>query len=232
MSRLFFALCLMMQTVPITIPENRVILNQITWETFKQLLQELGDNRSSRLAYNEGMLEIMTPLGEHEHSKCFISDLIAIIADEMDLNIKKMGSLTLTKGTIKKGVEPDACYYLKNEPLVRHKQDIKLDFDPPPDLVLEIDMTNSSLNKLPIYAALGVAEIWRYNGNDLTGFILNNDSKDYDESKYSLVFPWLELLKIIPFLQQSLRDGETKTLRDFRQWVRNFRNPVVNDGVL
>lgn len=212
----------MIQTVPVTIPENRVILNQITWETFQQLLQELGNNRSSLLAYNEGMLEIMTPLGEHEHSKCFISDLIAIIADEMNLNIKKMGSLTLKKETIKKGVEPDACYYLKNEPLVRHKQDIRLDFDPPPDLVLEIDMSNSSLNKLPIYAVLGVTEIWRYNGNNLTGFVLNNDSQYYEESKYSLTFSWLELSQLIPFLQQSLRDGETKTLRDFRQWVRHF----------
>ena len=164
----------------------------------------------------------MTPLGKHEHSKCFISDLVAIIADEMDLNIKKMGSLTLKKEIIKKGVEPDACYYLKNEPLVRQKQNITLDLDPPPDLVLEIDMSNSSLNKLPIYAALGVAEIWRYNGNNLTGFIFNNDSQDYQESQYSLAFPWLELSQLLPFLQQSLQDGETKTLRNFRQWVRRF----------
>ena len=140
----------------------------------------------------------------------------------MDLNIKKMGSLTLKKEIIKKGVEPDACYYLKNEPLVRQKQNITLDLDPPPDLVLEIDMSNSSLNKLPIYAALGVAEIWRYNGNNLTGFIFNNDSQDYQESQYSLAFPWLELSQLLPFLQQSLQDGETKTLRNFRQWVRRF----------
>ncbi|EHJ10492.1 hypothetical protein CWATWH0003_4755 [Crocosphaera watsonii WH 0003] len=133
-----------------------------------------------------------------------------------------MGSLTLKKEIIKKGVEPDACYYLKNEPLVRQKQNITLDLDPPPDLVLEIDMSNSSLNKLPIYAALGVAEIWRYNGNNLTGFIFNNDSQDYQESQYSLAFPWLELSQLLPFLQQSLQDGETKTLRNFRQWVRRF----------
>ena len=83
-------------------------------------------------------------------------------------------------------------------------------------------MSNSSLNKLPIYAALGVAEIWRYNGNNLTGFILNNDSQDYQKSQYSLAFPWLELSQLLPFLQQSLQDGETKTLRNFRQWVRRF----------
>ncbi|HAC65199.1 MAG TPA: hypothetical protein DCF68_17135 [Cyanothece sp. UBA12306] len=211
-----------MKTFALTIPENRVILNQITWETFKQLLEELGNKRSSRLAYNQGILEIMTPLGEHEHSKCFIDILVRQISIELDLNIKAMGSLTLKKEMSKKGVEPDACYYLKNEPLVRHKQDITLDVDPAPDLVLEIDMSNNSLNKLPIYAALGVAEIWRYDGSDLISLILNNDSQDYEKSNYSSVFPWLELSQLLPFLQQSLKDGETKTLQDFRQWVRNF----------
>ncbi|MGK7940943.1 MAG: hypothetical protein AB4062_12505 [Crocosphaera sp.] len=83
-------------------------------------------------------------------------------------------------------------------------------------------MSSISLNKLPIYAALGVAGIWLYNGNNLIAFIMNNDSQDYEESAYSLVFPWLQLSQIPPFIQQILNDGETKTLKDFRQWVRNF----------
>lgn len=212
-----------MQTLPLTLPENRVILNHLSWETFQQMLLELGETRSSRLAYDQGMLEIMTPLGEHEHSKCLIDDFVRIMADELDLNIKKMGSLTLKKEGIKKGVEPDACYSLKNEPLVRHKQDIQLDVDPAPDLVLEIDMSSSSLNKFPIYAALGIAEIWRYNGRELISLILNHENQNYKISPYSLAFPWLELAQIPPFIQQSLRDGETKTLKDFRLWVRKVR---------
>ncbi|ACK66544.1 protein of unknown function DUF820 [Rippkaea orientalis PCC 8801] len=209
-----------MQTIQPSIAENRVILNNITWETFNQLLLELGENRASRLAYNDGIIEIMTPFGQHEHSNRFIDDLIRVIALELNLNIKKMGSLTLKKDLIKKGVEPDSCYYLTNEPLVRHKQDIRLNIDPPPDLVLEIDMSNSSLNKLPIYVALGVPEVWQYQGSTLIGFILDSDNQNYAQSDYSLAFPWLELAQIPPFIQQSLRDGETATLKAFSQWVK------------
>ncbi len=201
------------------ITENRVILNNITWETFKQIIKELGEKRVIRLAYDQGIVEIMTPFGQHEYSNRFIDNLIIVIALELNLNIKTMGSLTLKKEMVKKGVEPDSCYYLNNEPLVRNKQDIRLDIDPPPDLVLEIDMSNSSLNKLPIYVALGVPEIWRYDGNQLIAFILN-DQKNYVKSDYSLTFPWLKLADILPFIDQSLRDGETATLKQFRQWIK------------
>ncbi len=201
------------------ITENRVILNNITWETFKQIIKELGEKRVIRLAYDQGIVEIMTPFGQHEYSNRFIDNLIVVIALELNLNIKTMGSLTLKKEMVKKGVEPDSCYYLNNEPLVRNKQDIRLDIDPPPDLVLEIDMSNSSLNKLPIYVALGVPEIWRYDGNQLIAFILN-DQQNYVQSDYSLTFPWLKLANILPFIDQSLRDGETATLKQFRQWIK------------
>ncbi len=200
------------------VTENRVILNNITWETFNQILKELGNNRVIRLAYDQGIVEIMTPFGQHEYSNRFIDNLILVIALELNLNIKTMGSLILKKELVKKGVEPDSCYYLNNEPLVRHKQDIRLDIDPPPDLVLEIDMSNSSLNKLPIYAALGVPEIWRYDGNTLIVFILDN--QNYVESDYSLTFPWLKIADLLPFIDQSLREGETAILKQFRRWIK------------
>ncbi|ACB53878.1 hypothetical protein cce_4530 [Crocosphaera subtropica ATCC 51142] len=207
-----------MKIIQQSVTENRVVLNNITWETFNQLLKELGDKRVIHLAYDQGIVEIMTPFGQHEYSNRFLDNLILVIALELDLNIKTMGSLTLKKEIVKKGVEPDSCYYLNNEPLVRHKQDIRLDIDPPPDLVLEIDMSNSSLNKLPIYAALGVPEIWRYDGHQLIAFILNN--QNYVESDYSLTFPWLKLADLLPFIQQSLQEGETATLKKFRQWIQ------------
>jgi Uma2 family endonuclease len=200
--------------------ENRVILNPVSWETFTQLLQDLGNNRGSRLAYDRGIIEIITPLGEHEHTNRFIDDLIRVITDELNLNIKKMGALTLKKDILKQGVEPDSCYYLDSEPLVRHKQDINLEFDPPPDLVLEIDITSGSLNKLPIYAALGVKEIWRYNGSNLKVFILDKTTLTYQQSEQSLAFPWLDLSKIPAHVQQSLQYGETAALKSFRAWIR------------
>jgi Uma2 family endonuclease len=201
-------------------------LSNVSWQTFEQLLKELGDKRSTRLAYDQGVLEIMTPLGLHENSNRFIDDLIRAIADELNLNLKKFGSLTLKREKKLKGAEPDSCYYLQNEPLVRSKQEIDLDNDPPPDLVLEIDITSGSLDKRPIYAAVGVPELWRYDGKKLEVFVLQLSSQDYQQVNQSPTFPWMPLDVIPRFIRQSLVDGETATLRAFRAWVREQGSPV------
>jgi Uma2 family endonuclease len=185
-------------------------------------LDDLGDNRVIRLYYDQGVLEIMTPLGEHENNNRFIDDLVRAIADELNLNLKKMGSLTLKREELLKGAEPDSCYYLENEPLVRHKQNINLESDPPPDLVLEIDITSSSLDKQTIYAAFEIPELWRYNGQELEVFVLDKTTQSYQKSIQSLHFPWLPLEVIPQYIRQSLRDGETATLKSFRTWVRKL----------
>lgn len=209
-----------MTTATLLIPEQRTILKQVSWQTFINLLNDLGDNRAARLYYDQGVLEIMTPLGEHENNNRFIECLIGVIADELNLNLKRFGSLTLKQEELLKGAEPDSCYYLKNEPLVRHKQNIDLASDPPPDLVLEIDITSSSLDKKPIYAAFGIPELWRYNGQKLEVFVLDKTTRFYQKLTQSLHFPWLPLEIIPQYIRQSLRDGETATLKDFRRWVR------------
>ncbi len=209
-----------MQTLISEIAEHRVILSNISWETFEQILKELGDNRSTRLAYNNGLLEIMTPLGPHENNNRFIDDLVRAITDELNLNMKKFGSLTMKRSKKLKGAEPDSCYYLQNEPLVRSKQEIDLDKDPPPDLVLEVDMSSGSLDKLPIYAAIGVPELWRYDGNRLEVFVLQQLDGEYEAVSQSPTFPWMPIDIIPRFIRQSLVDGETATLRAFREWVR------------
>ena len=164
----------------------------------------------------------MTPLGEHENNNRFIECLIGVIADELNLNLKRFGSLTLKREELLKGAEPDSCYYLENEPLVRHKQNINLESDPPPDLVLEIDITSSSLDKQTIYAAFEIPELWRYNGQELEVFVLDKTTQSYQNSIQSLHFPWLPLEVIPQYIRQSLRDGETATLKSFRTWVRKL----------
>jgi Uma2 family endonuclease len=208
-----------MKTATPEIAEQRVILSNVSWQTFEQLLTELGDKRATRLAYNEGLLEIMTPLGPHENSNRFIESLIGAIADELNLNLKRFGSLTLKRSKKLKGAEPDSCYYIQNEPLVRNKQEIDLNNDPPPDLVLEIDITSGSMDKQPIYAAIGVPELWRYNGNKLEVFVLDQSNQAYQKVNQSPTFPWMPLDIIPRFIRQSLVDGETATLRAFRVWV-------------
>lgn len=209
-----------MTTATLPIPEQRTVLNQVSWQTFINLLDDLGNNRVIRLYYDQGVLEIMTPLGEHENNNRFIECLIGVIADELNLNLKRFGSLTLKREERLKGAEPDSCYYLENEPLVRHQQNIDLESDPPPDLVLEIDITSSSLDKQTIYAAFKIPELWRYNGQKLEVFVLDKTTQSYQKSTQSLHFPWLPLEIIPQYIRQGLRDGETATLKDFRRWVR------------
>lgn len=200
--------------------ENVVILDPVSWETFNQLLQELGNKRGQRLTYAGGMLEIMSPLGIHEHCNRFLEGLIFVIVDELNLPLKRLGSLTLKLDQCQQGVEPDSCYYLQNEPQVRGKQNIDLATDPPPDLVLEIDVTSPSLDKLPIYANLGVPEVWRYSDNALWVFVLDGETKVYRQEDCSPTFPFLPLAQIPLLIERSLAIGETAVLREFRQWLK------------
>lgn len=211
-------------TAVITKPreENIVKLNPLSWSTFNHLLDELGNKRNQRLTYYNNILEIMSPLGLHENNNRFIESLIFVIADELGLSLKKFGSLTLKSSQFQQAVEPDSCYYLGNEPKVRNKQQIDLTIDPPPDLVLEIDITSGSLHKLPIYANLGVPEIWRYDGEKLTVFILEKDINNYQEIDRSPTFPFLSLNVVPELIKQSLIDGETAVLRTFRKSLKEL----------
>jgi Uma2 family endonuclease len=210
-----------MKTLTKSPAENYLILHPISWQTFRRICEELSQNPSKRLAYNQGYLQIMSPLIEQENNNWFISRLIFIMAEEWDLNIKSVGSLTLKRDDIQKGIEPDACFYLKNEPEVRNKLSIDLNQgDKPPDLAIEIDITSGSLDKFPIYAGLAVPEIWRYDGNNLRFYGLNQETNGYEEITESLAFPLLDITLIPSWLEQRFIIGETATLKQVRQWIK------------
>lgn len=203
-----------------TIPaEQRILLQNISWQFFESLLVELGENRSTRISYHKGKLEFMTPLWEHETPNRGIESLIVALVDELNLNIKMGGSITLKRANMRAGKEPDSCYYIQNEDLVRGKTEIDLTQDPPPDLALEIDITSSSLNQFDLYADLGVPEIWRYDGRKLQFYQLQNG--EYVECDRSPTFPIIPATKVIEFLDNCKTLGITSSVRKFREWVRN-----------
>lgn len=204
--------------------EQRTVLNNISWLTFEAILKETGDKRGYRFAYDGDVLEIMSPLLEHESYKSNLGNFIVVLAEELNIEIKSGGSLTLKRKDLKRGIEPDNCYYIQSEPLIRGKQTISLETDPPPDLAIEIDITQSSINKLELYAALGVAELWRYNGKTLIFYQLQE--QQYLESELSLTFPFLSSAELTPFLEQSQTIGEITLLKTFRNWVKEqLKNP-------
>jgi Uma2 family endonuclease len=198
--------------------EQRTILHNISWETFEALLRETGSGRGSRFAYEDGTLEIMTPLFEHENPKINFDRFIFILVEELEIEIKSAGSTTIKKEDLKKGIEPDNCYYIQNELAVRGRETLDFETDPPPDLAIEIDITSSSVNKFSIYSALKVPEIWRYNGSKLKFYELINNK--YVERDYSISFPLVSASDINNFIEQSKTKPEIALLKSFRAWVK------------
>ncbi|AFY41279.1 Uma2 family endonuclease [Nostoc sp. PCC 7107] len=197
--------------------EKRVTLHNISWSAYEQILDALGDNRAARLTYYQGMLEIMTPLEEHESGSENIGMLIHLLTEELNLNIKSMASTTLKIPKSKVGAEPDKCYYIQNEPAVRGKT-VNLAVDPPPDLILEVDITHTDINKKQMYQDMKVPEFWRYNGTKLTIYLLEQEK--YIESETSATFAILTKSMVYDFLSQCKTQGETQTKRAFRKMLQ------------
>ncbi|MEH2095820.1 Uma2 family endonuclease, partial [Nostoc sp.] len=200
-----------------TVGEQRTVLHNISWETFEALLRDTGEDRGSRFAYDCGVLEIMTPLFEHENPKSNFGNFIIALAEELGIEVRSAGSTTLKRKISKRGIEPDTCYYIQNELAIRGKQTLDLENDPPPDLAIEIDITSSSVNKLGIYSALGVTELWRYDGQNLKFYQLIEGQ--YVECKFSIAFPIVSVSEISRFIEQSKCMGEIALLKSFRAWV-------------
>ncbi|MEG4810037.1 Uma2 family endonuclease [Microcoleus sp. F8-D3] len=203
-----------------TTPENRVILKGVSWSTFKALLADVGDDRAWRIAYDRGLLEIRMPHLEHEVPKGLIESFIEATADEQEIEVMKAGSLTLEREDLTRAVEPDSCFYIQNEASIRGKRDINLPEDLPPDLAIESDYTNSSVNKDSIYAAIGVPELWRYRRESLQVYQLV-DGK-YEMCEMSLAFPFLPVAEIPGFIEQSRTIGQRAAVRLFRQRIREI----------
>ncbi len=202
--------------------ENRVLLTSVSWATFEALLAET-DHRGSRFAYDRGSLEIMSPSRKHERLKKRIARMIELVTEELGIPISSEGSLTLKNQMRLRGVEPDECYYVAHEALVREKEEIDLALDPPPDLAIEVQITQSALDKLQIYSVIGVAEVWLYDGRTLRAYHLQSDGS-YLEAGRSKAFPLLPLPDVADFLKRYRSTDETAWVREVRGWVRTLRS--------
>jgi Uma2 family endonuclease len=196
---------------------DRLLLSPIEWQTFRALMQDVGDDRSWRVTYAEGVLEVRMPLQQHEQPKVMLANFVEAIADELEIEILELGSLLLERGDLSRAVEPDTCFYITNESVVRGKI-INLQIDPPPDLAIESDYTSSSLNKYSIYASLGVPELWRYSNGQLEVSVLQEG--EYHLSEASILFPFLPIAEIPEFIERSQAIGQRLGLRLFRERIR------------
>lgn len=205
---------------------DRVILRNISWQTYQSLIKDFEAEPAIRLTYDRGTLEIRMPLDPHETYKKLIGRFIEAATEELDLEIRSLGSRTCDREDLARGLEPDQCYYIQHEALVRDAEQIDLAQFPPPDLAVEVDITSSSLDRFSIYTDLGIPEIWRYDGQSLTIYYLQ-DGK-YEMRDCSVALPLLKTDKITRFLALRFSKNETQTtvsentlVKQFRQWIRS-----------
>jgi Uma2 family endonuclease len=202
-------------------PDQRVLLDNISWDLYERLLAANRDRSVPRFTYDRGQLEIMSPSAEHEQLKETITLLVNVVAEEMGVNTEGFGSTTFRRADSARGFEPDACFYLANLAHVKGKTELDLQLDPPPDLVIEIDITSSSLDKLAIFAHVGVPEVWRYDGS--RGRILRLEGSAYVEHEESAVLPGVTGTVMARFLDDNRTLERLTWLRRVRAWARTRR---------
>jgi Uma2 family endonuclease len=198
--------------------EQHFRLSLIDWPTYVMYSDGLWD-RHVRVTYDQGEMEFMTVSSEHERGKKLLGRLVDALTEELDIDSASAGSMTCRREELLRGLEPDECWWIANELAVRGRFDIDLEEDPPPDLALEVEISRSALNRMAIYAALRVSEVWRYDGQVLRFFGLT-DAGDDMELEQSRAFPLLRPADLMPFLRQAEGESETKLLQRFRQCVR------------
>lgn len=196
---------------------QHLVLDNVSWEFYERLLKEIG-HRPLRVTFDNGTLEIIAPLYEHEVPKEFIGWMIKTLALLTDKPMASGGSTTFRRREKQKGLEPDDCYFFESESRMRGVKRWNPKIHPAPDLAVEIDIFSRSVEREPIYAALGVREIWRYDGQNVR--CLHLIGEEYAVRKYSRVFPFLEVSLLRQFLDRLETAGQTKVIREFTAWVK------------
>ena len=208
-----------MATVQTAKTRRGVVLHNVDWRAYQAIGRALADRPALRLTYDRGVLEIMTTSPEHERFKHFLGRLLDVWTEEFGVPIAGYGSMTFKRQKRLRGLEPDECYWIAHEAQMRGRDRIDLRVDPPPDLVLEIAITRSSLNRMAIYGILGVPEVWRYSKGVLT-FQFRQPDGSYAEIPGSLALPPLTPGDLMPFLSRHPATDETTLMRQFRAWIR------------
>jgi Uma2 family endonuclease len=198
-------------------PGGRLILSGVEWEDYEELLNRLGDESHLRVSYSNGRLEVMSPSTPHEKYKNLIDAFVLAISYELEIDVISFGSFTMKIDRLRKGAEADDCFYIQHAPSMIGRDHLELGIDPPPDLVVEIDLTRDSRKKFGIYASFGVPEIWRYDGKRLSVFQLMDGS--YALSEFSLCFRFLSAEQLTDLLG-GVSSGTHQSWRALHEWIR------------
>jgi len=198
------------------------VFHNVAWEEYERLHDQLPpDSKMVRISYGEGIMELMTYSTLHETYAGFISRMIGLLSLRLRIDIRFFGQATIKKSPKRKGLEPDGCFYVQTVPQLGNR--IKLDFavDPPPDVALEVDIYHNSIPKLPIYAGLGIPEVWRYDGKAITIFLLQQNH--YVETDVSLALPMITAEVLARFLARMQDENEFQAMIAFEDWLKTLQ---------
>ena len=194
-------------------------LPDIDWDEYENLLSQMDMLPGHRLSYDRGRLIVVSPNRKHEFYKLFFGRMAQVLAEELKLKVEATGATTLRRKSLGQGIEPDESYYVGNATTVIDHLEFDLSIDPPPDVAIEINITSDSLDKLPIYAALGVPEIWRYDGESMRFYKLAGEN--YELIQTSPAFPILTAEDLTRCLKQCKTEGQTAAAAAFRRMLRS-----------
>ncbi|MGH9848619.1 MAG: Uma2 family endonuclease [Blastocatellia bacterium] len=194
--------------------------HNVTWDEYEELLEQVGEASDLRISYNDGTLKVMSLSPTHEKYSRFIERLISTLSLRLRINILFFGSMTMRKRKKSKGNEPDACFYVQTASAIGARLDLDFAVDPPPDVVVEVDIHHDSTGNDPIYAALGVPEIWRYDGWQAA--IYHMKGNEYVEAEASLALPMITPAVLTEYLTRMRQEGEFAAIIAFDEWLQSL----------
>ena len=197
---------------------KKINFQDVDWDGFEAIVAELGDRRASRIAYFDRTLELRTPSPKHEKAKVLLGNMVTILLEEHRIPNECFGSTTFKRKDLNVGVEPDDCFHIQNAERMRDRDDLDLTVDPPPDLVIEVDVTSKT--GLSVYQQLGVPEVWRFENGELRISVLQQG--EYRDSTFSPQFPRFPIVQAVAeFMVRIRTEGRMQTLILFREYVRS-----------
>jgi Uma2 family endonuclease len=201
-------------------PGHCLRLSNVDWKTYSRVLDIFGERPGFRVTYDRGELEIISPTLAHDDDTWFLGHLVIILTEALDLPLRHGGSTTMRRRLRERGIEADASFWISNAHRMKGRRSLNLSRDPPPDLAIEVDVTSSSMNRMDIYAALRVPEVWRLKSDVLTFHVLCADGK-YSISATSRSFPLVSPGDILSFLKHARQANNVNpVVREFRAWIR------------
>ena len=199
--------------------DRRFLIHEVSWKLYETFLTEMGDRANVRLTYDRGSLEFMTTSRQHEAFAYLIGMFVTLLGMELNVGVKSGRTATLRRKKLLRGLEADNCYWIQSEGRIQRRKRMDLERDPAPDLAIEVTITTSMLDRWAIYAALGVLEIWEYDGVTLRCHVLASSGK-YRPAKHSLAFPSLQPADLMPFIDLGMDKNDTAAAKAFVKWVR------------